>query len=392
MKKSALKKIKVLIVDEMINMRHSLKVMLRHIGFKRIVEADDGVKAWEIVKVGDIDFIISGWVMPKMDGLELLRYLREDPRFRDIPFLMMTGEVSESRITQAAETEVDGYIIKPFEENTLESKVLRILEHKESPSMFEKNMNEGTKFMDVSDYPAAIEMFAKALELKPESARARLAIGEAFESSGDYEEAEKWFKEAISVNPQYIRGYERLGNLFVETDREKEAVESFELAGGISPNNARRQATLGKLHIKQGNTEKAEKAFSLAIQNDRDNAALRVEIGEAYLGSGQAVKAAEAFKGSLAIIEDSNVYNRLGIALRRQGKVREAIAEYLKAIDVAPEDEVLYFNLGRAYFENEDYSNSIVALRKALELDRDFAECEELLTQVLKQSGQYATS
>lgn len=373
-------------------MRHSLKVMLRHIGFKQIVEAEDGVKAWEIVKVGDIDFIISGWTMPKMDGLELLRYLREDPQFRNIPFLMMTGEVSESRITQAAETEVDGYIIKPFEENTLEGKVLRILRHKESPSMFEKNMNEGAKFMDASDYPAAIEMFVKALELKSESARARLAVGEAFESSGDYDEAEKWFKEAISVNPQYIRGHERLGNLYMETERKKEAIESFELAGNISPNNARRQATLGKLHIKQGDAKKAEKAFSLAIQNDRENAALRVEIGEAYLDSGLAAQAAEAFKGSLGIVEDSNVYNRLGISLRRQGKVKEAITEYLKAIDVAPEDEVLYYNLGRAYFENEDYRRSKTALQKALEIDRNFAECGELLAQVLKQSGQYAAS
>jgi len=49
--------------------------------------------------------------------------------------------------------------------------------------------------------------------------------------------------------------------------------------------------------------------------------------------------------------EDVHVYNRLGIAYRKQGNFREAIAEYKKALQVDPEDENLCYNLGRAYLE-----------------------------------------
>lgn len=380
----------VLIVDDSFNMRRSMKNMLRHIGFTKFIDAADGDTAWKILADRKVDFIICDWNMPRLPGLELLRRVRDNPSLRDIPFLMMTAEVSESRIVQAAETEVDGYIIKPFVARTLEAKIKRVLKQKETPSEFDAHMKEGQNLLEESDFDGAKREFAEALRLRPESARARQALGEVFTRMGDLREAERWLHEAARANPQYIRVYESLGGLYEKMGRADSALEYLEKACQISPHNSDRQKKLGRLYLEAGEPEKADHAFQMALQSDRGNADLHTEIGEIYLATGDSTKAAAAFKSSLNILEDVHVYNRLGIALRKKGRFAEAIREYKKALKIAPGDEALYYNIGRAYLESGDADNAVKSLTHALRLDPDFAECKELLDRVRRMEEQRA--
>ena len=104
-----------MVIDDVPNMRRTIRNMLNRMGVKRpIMEADDGDKAWSKLENAPVDFVICDWNMPRMTGIELLRKMRETPKFAEIPFLMLTGEVEEGTIAQAAETEIDAYIIKPF--------------------------------------------------------------------------------------------------------------------------------------------------------------------------------------------------------------------------------------------------------------------------------------
>lgn len=380
-------KMKALIVDDMFNMRQTLKNMLRHIGFTNLVDADNGEKAWSIVQGSTIDFIICDWNMPKMAGLEFLGLLRNDPKYRDIPFLMITAEVSESRIVQAAETDVDGYLIKPFVATTLDEKIKNILESKINPSPFEKNMKDGHKLLEESNTDEAISKFQEAFKLRPESARVRQSLGEAFKAKKDFKSAERWFKDAVEANPQYIRGHESLGEMYITLGDKEKAADSLAKASDISPDNSTRQVKLGKLFIDGGKPEKAEQAFRKAMSTDTAGPEVHTQIGEIYLEAGDETKAAAAFKSSLSIQKDVHVYNRLGIALRKKGKFGDAVAEYNKALLIAPDDEVLYYNLGRVYIEMKKYDKAITALNQALKLDPEFEECKGLISRIKEMSG-----
>ncbi|MCC6048386.1 MAG: response regulator, partial [Thermodesulfobacterium sp.] len=68
--------IKILIVDDFSTMRKIIRNILTQLGFKNILEADDGTTALEILKKEKVDLIISDWNMPKMSGLELLKAVR----------------------------------------------------------------------------------------------------------------------------------------------------------------------------------------------------------------------------------------------------------------------------------------------------------------------------
>jgi len=65
--------------------------------------------------------------MPRMNGLELKRLLRATPRFAELPFLMITGEVSEDMMALAVESKRDGYLLKPFPSAVLAKLLLKLL-------------------------------------------------------------------------------------------------------------------------------------------------------------------------------------------------------------------------------------------------------------------------
>lgn len=122
------KDIKVLLVDDFSTMRRIIKKLLNEIGFKRIIEAEDGSEALRILKAGDIDFLVTDWNMPKMSGMELLEAVRADPKLARLPVLMVTAESKRDQITRAAMAGVNGYIIKPFSAATLQEKIEKILQ------------------------------------------------------------------------------------------------------------------------------------------------------------------------------------------------------------------------------------------------------------------------
>ena len=70
--------------------------------------------------------------MPRLNGLELHKWLRNSKKFRNIPFLMITGEVPEETVAAAIVGELDGYLLKPFQLATLEVKILELIKKKQN--------------------------------------------------------------------------------------------------------------------------------------------------------------------------------------------------------------------------------------------------------------------
>lgn len=117
------KNIKILVVDDFNTMRRIVKSLLKDLGFKNIVEADDGETAWPLLQRGDIDFLVTDWNMPKMTGIDLVRKVREDDRMAKMPILMVTAEAKREQIIEAAQAGINGYVVKPFSGGTLRDKI-----------------------------------------------------------------------------------------------------------------------------------------------------------------------------------------------------------------------------------------------------------------------------
>ena len=372
----------ILVVDDMPNMRRSVRNMLKHIGIKdnHIIEAGDGERALKIIqKESDKSIFVLmllDWNMPRVSGIEVLKKIKEDEELQKIHVLMITAEDNEYQIAQAVEHGADNYIIKPFIAKTLQEKMFNII----NPPEYLKLIKKGEELTEQGNFDEALSILEDVLKTKPESASIRILMGRAYEGKKENEKAYQLYKEAVEKNPEYLRAHNTVADFLLKTGNKEEALLSVEKAAKISPFNADRQVRIGKLVLEnEKDPEKAGRAFKMAMKQSPQMAE---EIAEAYLKNDNAEEAEMFFRTSLAQKENVHVYNRLGIALRRQKKWMKAIAEYKKALQVEPRNETIFFNMGMAYLEGDKKKDAVQHFKEALKINPNFAEAKKMLQKV----------
>jgi two-component system chemotaxis response regulator CheY len=117
----------ILIVDDYKTMLRIIRNLLKQIEFNNIDEATDGSMALEKLKDKKYGLVISDWNMQPMTGLELLRAVRGDGNLKATPFIMITAESKTENVVAAKEAGVNNYIVKPFNAETLKSKIQSVL-------------------------------------------------------------------------------------------------------------------------------------------------------------------------------------------------------------------------------------------------------------------------
>lgn len=123
------KNMSILIIDDYKTMLKIVRNLLNQLGFNNIEEATDGQMALEKIRDPEknYDLIISDWHMEPMTGLELLKELRADEKFKSLPFIMVTAESKVENVVIAKKAGVNNYIIKPFNAATLKEKMTAVL-------------------------------------------------------------------------------------------------------------------------------------------------------------------------------------------------------------------------------------------------------------------------
>jgi two-component system, chemotaxis family, chemotaxis protein CheY len=113
----------VLVVDDYSTMVRIIRNLLRQLGFADVDDARDGVSALEKMHARRYGLVISDWNMEPMTGYDLLRQVRSDPSLGDVPFIMVTAESKTENVIAAKKAGVNNYIVKPFNAQTLKSKI-----------------------------------------------------------------------------------------------------------------------------------------------------------------------------------------------------------------------------------------------------------------------------
>ncbi|MCP4591316.1 MAG: response regulator [bacterium] len=117
---------RILLVDDSRTIRNIQKNVLAEIGQTDVVEAADGVEA--LARIGEQrpDLMLIDWNMPNMDGITLVRKVRETDKA--LPLIMVTTEAEKSRVLEAVKAGVNNYVVKPFTAETLGEKIKQTLE------------------------------------------------------------------------------------------------------------------------------------------------------------------------------------------------------------------------------------------------------------------------
>jgi two-component system chemotaxis response regulator CheY len=113
----------ILVVDDYNTMIRIIRNLLKQIGFNDVDEAVDGTAALGKMREKRYSLIISDWNMEPMTGYELLKEVRQDPGLAKTPFIMVTAESKTDHVIAAKKAGVNNYIVKPFNAQTLMSKI-----------------------------------------------------------------------------------------------------------------------------------------------------------------------------------------------------------------------------------------------------------------------------
>lgn len=117
---------KILAVDDSVSIRKSISFILGQEGYE-VVEAEDGVDALKKAASDKFGLIISDINMPNMDGIELIKQLRNDTNYKFTPIIVLTTENQDSKMQEGKAAGATGWIVKPFSSDKLIAVVKKIL-------------------------------------------------------------------------------------------------------------------------------------------------------------------------------------------------------------------------------------------------------------------------
>ena len=322
-----------LIVDDNLVALREITDILKYLGHKELYGSSTASEAWTMLRVKEFDCVISAWEMPEMTGLALLKIVRNDERFDQLPFYLADSAFTKIKVVEAGRSGITGLIVKPYDMETLKGKIKAIAEGTgvHVPSEAEISLDEGMKLLESENHEGALKVFEKLLS-EGESAEVYYNIGYVKTAQGQYQEGIEAFRKATQLDRLFAKAFEAMGRAYKEL----------------------------------GQPEKAEENLNKAA--------------EIYLSSEREDQAEAVLNEILEVNPDTiNVYNTMGVLYRKKGDYPTALKHYEKALKIHSEEPNIYYNMGRIHIEMKNPEKAEPCFRAALRLDPDFKAAREVL-------------
>jgi len=123
-----MQRLQVLVIDDASIIRNFIRYGLGEVLPQvEILEAANGRYAQSVLNSKPVDLVLCDWEMPEINGQELLLWIRSHERLRNLPFIMVTGRGERSHVVAALRAGIDGYVVKPFNIDTLAKQIREVL-------------------------------------------------------------------------------------------------------------------------------------------------------------------------------------------------------------------------------------------------------------------------
>jgi len=307
--------------------------------------------------------------------------------FDELKVIVLTDEAEKSLLVLLYELGVDNFITKPLTINTLVEKIAFTVQ---PPGKLGQMIEAAKTHLAHGEYESALEQANRVLEIKPNSPAGLMVLGDAYKQLDQHEQAVGCYQKAHQSERMYLEPLKKLSECYREAGQKNEELKSLKKLNELSPLNVDRKMFIGEIELDLGNADGAEYYFEEAVklikkQAREDVSKINLEIAEKLLAvdperSEKYYRKAIESRQNVLDKNDVSIFNRLGIALRKQGKPKDAVAEYKRALQLSPEDGGLYYNIAMAYLEGKEYKLAESAIRKALEKSPQLTSNNEIIT------------
>lgn len=306
--------------------------------------------------------------------LSFLRFLRAS--FKKIKVAVLARELSKDRLFQFFEDGADSFLKKPASVNAIIKKIAFMLKPQcEVDALLE----QGRDHIINRRFEEGLEVAERILAKWPKNAAAMVVYGDAKKGLRKRQEALSAYEKAEKNSRNYLEPLQRIVLMHAEDDNKCAALKYLTKLDRISPLNCNRKLKIAELHFDQGNSCTAEEYFDSAISSAKAEALavvgeMSIDIAE-MAAKHDPKMATKYYRQSLDFIKSSksglamNIYNRLGISLRKQGLWEEAIEAYMEAAKHSPKDENIQYNIALAFAEGEQFGESAARMEMALRIN-----------------------
>jgi len=380
-----LKQMSVLIVDDMENMCKSIRGMLKVLDYgSKFRFAFNGAEAWAILQKDPVDLAIVDWNMPTMTGVELLGHIRDDKTMRDMPVVMVTAEANSEIVAEAAESDIDAYILKPLTVKSLGDKIAEVVEKANHPPAMAFHLKQARDLEEAGELESAITEINNAMDAAPESTRPLRELGKVYLKMDNLEEAEKWLSKAAKLNKLDVIAFHALGELYLKQNKIDKASEFLDKAMNISPRHVDRGVQFGKVLIQKGAVRKALNVFDKAIALSDNSLSVQEEVADFCLEEDlneYAEKNLEFLLQQMPSRQD--IVYKLGIANEKQGQYRKAVNYFIEAGKRDKDNIDIQLKVAKNYIASGQVLRAEQTLNSITRKDPDNEQAKELLKQCL---------
>lgn len=286
----------VMIVDDHDPIRKSIRRVLAGMGFGELIECFDGEEALKLLAKKPVDLLVLDLFMRNVSGFDVLAHIRGRDIGCDVPVIVVTGEASKEEIVKVADMGAEDYVLKPFQAEDLEKKVIKTLDSYYSPSPLLKALRKAERAYMADDFKNAELGFDAAVALDPNSARAAHGKALTLDKLGRTEAAFEVLNETIRKNHSYHRSYGTLADMYLAQNRVSDAIDAMKRELEINPKQPHRQVALAKLLLKEGDAMGAVDHYRIALQEDAKLVPALMGMGHAYAMADNLDKAIYYFK------------------------------------------------------------------------------------------------
>jgi len=325
-----LKNLSILIVDDVKSMRAIVQKMLRNIDIgKTLHMAENGLEGLRILHSTRIDLAIIDWQMPVMNGAQLLEAIRNDKHLRDIPVLMVTGESEKEIVMEAAEIEVEGYLIKPLTPALLEDKIKTIMDHIKHPDVAAIHLRKARDFEEAGDILSAIEHMKHAAALKPMASRILRNLGLLYQKTGKEDIMEKCLQKAAAVNLQDSVSRYLLGEHYWKKNDLISAAQYYLEVVSLTNKFTDKAVLLGEVLVKKKFNRLAKTLFSQIISKSQKNIPIQEKIIDICILYDELEYSKKLLKNLIRYFPSNNdLIFKTGVVCETMGEVDQALEHF----------------------------------------------------------------
>jgi tetratricopeptide (TPR) repeat protein len=373
----------VVVVEPSQNYRSSIRQFLANMYVKNVKFVASAAEARKVSLQKNVGLYIVEWLMNGTNGLQYRKELLKNTHARDVPFLLLSMENLGSDVVLASEVNIDGYLLKPFSYEMFASKVGEVLNRNRLSTTFDSLLVSAEKALMRKDIASAERDFANAMELKPDSARAKAGLARVASERGNFGLALDLVARAHELNPEFIEALRLELNIHIARKDNKNVLRVAKKIHDMSPDNPKYTMILAKTWQEEGDDFASEQYFKMTIALSPKLALAYKGLGEIYFKKNDFPRSRRYFTKSMDLDgEDISVLNGLGTTIIRQGNIKEGIKYYLLALKLDSRNAKVKFNLGHAYEKLNEFEQALFYLNAALSSDSNFEKARVAIARI----------